>query len=66
MTDVEQHRHRCLVRQCLAWSAEHGRAWLRQWLEEHERATRWTQHELRADIVAQWDLGNRGARGDWR
>jgi hypothetical protein len=62
MTPEEQHRHRCLVRQCLAWRVEHGRAWIHAWLAGY----RGDQKALIADIVAQWQLGNRGKRNDWR
>ncbi len=62
MTDVAQHRHRCLVRQCIRWRLEHGRDWLREWLDKY----RGDRDELRADIRAQWERGNRGAVNDWR
>jgi hypothetical protein len=63
----EQHRHRCEVRQVLRWRTEHGREWVFKWLDAlpHYRGAELAA-QLRYDAVNQWNLGNRGAVGDWR
>lgn len=65
--DQETHRHRCEVRQLLRWRVERGREWLRTWLAGVERIRgKAALLRLEADIRTQWELGNRGARDDWR
>lgn len=76
---TEVHRHRCEVRQVLRWRVEHGSPWVRRWLDGYVdqgtgrqvkgvRQQRGTlaASRLLADCIAQWNLGNRGADGDWR
>jgi hypothetical protein len=63
----EDHRHRCEVRQVLAWRVQHGLEWVRQWLAgvDAKRGAD-AAARLRADCREQWAAGNRGAPGDWR
>lgn len=64
---MEEHRHRCEVRQLLAWRRQRGRTWLRDWLAGVEKIRgKAAKARLEADILAQWQRGNRGAAGDWR
>ena len=66
MSSDEQHRHRCEVRQLLAWRVQRGRVWLRDWLAGVEKVRGKAGRErLEADIVAQWNRGNRGKPGVW-
>ncbi len=60
----EEHRHRCEVRFVLAWAVRDrlgARAYLASVRKVSARADR-----LEWDCEAQWMLGNRGERGDWR
>ena len=64
---VEQHRHRCEVRQVLRWRAEHGLRWVEQWIARVEQSRGFEcAYQLRFDAAEQWNMGNRGALGDWR
>ena len=54
-------RHRCLVRQLLAWRAARGLDWLRDYIKGWPR---WDS--LKTDFETQWRAGNRGEPGDWR
>ena len=62
MTDTE-HRHRCEVRQLIAWSRERGRQWVIDYLGHKNVAGR--APALKADINAQRRLGNTGKHGEW-
>lgn len=65
--ELEEHRHRCEVRQLIAWRVKHGRIWLREHLAGIEKVRgKPARASLEADILQQWGLGNRGAWGDWR
>lgn len=65
--DAGQHRHRCEVRQLLLWRVQHGREWVREWLQRVERGRgAGAAERLRSDAALQWGRGNRGDRGDWR
>jgi hypothetical protein len=67
MDSSEQHRHRCETRQLLAWRAQRGKEWLREFLSGIERKRGPAAADrLRYDIAEQWKLGSRGERGDWR
>ena len=73
----EQHRHRCEVRQVLAWRAQHGGEWVNRWLYGHQPDGRRrvkgvvdyrgrdAVDALVADCRAQWAAGNRGEAGAW-
>jgi hypothetical protein len=76
--DVEQHRHRCEVRQVLAWTVERGGDWVHGWLygrtDSGGRRIKGVADvrgqaaagRLRDDAREQWRRGNRGEPGDWR
>ena len=65
--DDEQHRHRCEVRQLLRWRVQHGRDWVREWLQRVEQGRgAGAAERLQLDCSRQWQLGNRGGDGDWR
>lgn len=77
MDRSEQHRHRCEVRQVLAWRVEHGIEWVKAWLDgtvvdgKRQRGAvdyrgKEATDRLRNDAREQWQRGNRGAHGDWR
>lgn len=66
MTD-DSHRHRCEVRQIIAWRVQRGRAWAQEHLAGVEKIRGKAERaRLEAAIVEQWRLGNRGKPGDWR
>lgn len=61
-TTEEVFRHQCEVRQVLRWRIEDRNkalAYLAK-VPDKRRAT------LEKDAREQWDLGNRGEKGDWR
>lgn len=63
MTAAE-HQHQCLVRHVLAMrlrDRDGAKSFLDLWETKHKGETK-----LRADVVEQWRLGNRGKYGDWR
>lgn len=64
---AEDDRHRCEVRQVLAWRVQHGLEWVRAWLDgvQQKRGAD-AAARLRADCREQWANGNRGEGGDWR
>lgn len=66
-TSSEEYRHQCEVRYYLAKRLKEGREAVLKAVEltgkkRGEPAAR----RLMADIVAQWNLGNRGDKNDWR
>ncbi len=63
----DDDRHRCEVRQVLAWRVQHGLQWVRDWLAGVEaKRGRDAAEQLRSDCREQWAAGNRGDHGDWR
>lgn len=67
MDASEQHRHRCEVRQVLAWRVERGLDWVKGWLAGVPKFRGQAGADrLRDDCRTQWAAGNRGARDDWR
>jgi hypothetical protein len=62
LTTEEVFRHRCEVRQVLAWRTE-DRGKALEYLSKVKDARR---DKLEQDCRKQWSLGNRGAWGDWR
>lgn len=65
--EVEQHRHRCEVRQVLRWRLEHGREWVREWLAGvAQKRGRAAANALQRDAAEQWQRGNRGGHDEWR
>lgn len=78
MDSSEQHRHRCEVRQVLAWRVERGLQWVREWLDggvivngrptpsiEQVRGVE-AAKRLRDDCRTQWARGSRGEPGVWK
>jgi hypothetical protein len=60
--EVLEHRHRCEVRQVLAWRVE-DRGKAMDYLASVKGDRR---DKLEKDCRIQWELGNRGKKGDWR
>jgi hypothetical protein len=60
--EVLEHRHRCEVRQVLAWRTE-DRSKAMDYLIKVKEARR---EKLERDCRTQWERGNRGKWGDWR
>ena len=60
--EVLEHRFRCEVRQILAWRTEdRGKA-----MDYLARVKGDRRDKLEKDCRIQWELGNRGKKGDWR
>ena len=59
----ETHRHRCEVRTLIRFSANKGRAWVRDYLADKRVAGRAAR--LRADLNDQIAKGNTGEHGQW-
>lgn len=67
MRSDEEHRHRSEVRAVLRWRVTEGSEWVNAWLDDLPRfRAKRAADQLRADVLEQWRLGNRGAAGDWR
>jgi hypothetical protein len=64
--EKEEFRHQCEVRFLIKRRVFRGAAWLRGQLELTEKKRGSAVEKLKADIKAQWGLGNRGEMGDWR
>jgi hypothetical protein len=65
--DHEEHRHRCEVRQVLAWRVEHGLRYALDYVAAVGKARgESAAQQLRDACREQWAAGNRGASGDWR
>jgi hypothetical protein len=63
----DDDRHRCEVRQVLAWRVQHGLQWVREWLAGVGKARgEPAAKRLRDACREQWAAGNRGDPGDWR
>ncbi len=60
--EVLEHRHKCEVRQVLAWRTE-DRGKALEYLSKVKDARR---ERLEKDCRAEWERGNRGKWGDWR
>lgn len=63
---VEDHRHRCEVRQVLRWRAENrdkAVSYLQLVRQKRDEAA---ANKLEKDTREQWAKGNRGIKGDWR
>jgi hypothetical protein len=63
---LEMERHRCEVRQVLAWRAADRDSALRYLSVVRQKRGHQAADQLEADCKAQWGLGNRGKKGDWR
>lgn len=56
-------RHRCEVRMLLRQAREYGKHTVRDYLDHKDVKGR--RDQLRADMNAQWDKGNKGEEGVW-
>lgn len=61
--ELEIERHRCEVRTLIRFSANKGRAWVRDYLADKRVAGR--AAALRADLNEQMARGNTGEEGVW-
>ena len=57
----EQARHECAVRQLCKWRKEWGLNKFRQYLSKHN-----LNEKLLRDFYTQYELGNRGGKGEWK
>lgn len=62
--NYEEERHRCEVRQLLAWRKEWGLQRFQGYIQNPRFDSR--RPELYRDFAEQWKRGNRGEKGDWR
>ncbi len=63
MNYASEFQFQCLVRAVIRMRiADRNQAhdFLRMWEKNHD------DYELRAMVKAQWELGNRGEKGDWK
>jgi RNase P protein component len=63
---VEEHRHRCEVRQVLAWRTEDRGKAMDYLARVRQKRGDQAADRLEKDCRTQWERGNRGERGDWR
>ncbi len=66
MNNSEQERHRCEVRQVLAWRTADRDSALKYLSVVRQKRGHEAADQLEADCKFQWGLGNRGTKGDWR
>ena len=66
MDVLETERHRCEVRQVLAWRTADRDSALKYLSVVRQKRGHEVADRLEADCKAQWGLGNRGKKGDWR
>ena len=65
-TSSETYRHQCEVREVIARRLKKGRAWGQDHLDAIERLRgKKARSRLEADLLQQWNLGNRGKPGVW-
>jgi hypothetical protein len=57
---MNDEKHRCGVRQILAWRAEWGKEKMDKYLQEHRFS-----YDFLQDVKEQWMKGNRGNKGEW-
>jgi RNase P protein component len=63
---VEEHRHRCEVRQVLAWRTEDRGKAMDYLARVRQKRGDQAADRLEKDCRTQWERGNRGEKGDWR
>ncbi len=63
---MEEHRHRCEVRQVLAWRTEDRGKAMDYLARVRQKRGDQAADRLEKDCRTQWERGNRGERGDWR
>lgn len=61
----EQERHRCEVRQVLRWRVEDRNKAI-EYLNLVKEKRKEKAKKLEDDCKYQWNLGNRGEKGDWK
>ena len=66
MNNSEQERHRCEVRQVLAWRAADRDSALKYLSVVRQKRGNQAADQLEVDCRREWALGNRGKKGDWR
>ena len=66
IVDVLEHRHRCEVRQVLAWRAEDRDKAMKYLALVLQKRGDNVATKLEKDCKAQWAAGNRGEKDDWR
>lgn len=66
MENLEQERHRCEVRQVLAWRTADRDSALKYLSVVRQKRGHEVADKLEADCRNEWALGNRGKKGDWR
>ena len=64
--DLETERHRCEVRQILAWRTADRDSALKYLSVVRKKRGHEVADRLEADCRREWSLGNRGKKGDWR
>ena len=63
---TETFRHQCEVREIIAKRIAKGRGWAHDHLIGIEKVRgKKARQRLEADILQQWNLGNRGKHGVW-
>ena len=63
---LEMERHRCEVRQVLAWRTADRDSALKYLSVVRQKRGNQAADQLEADCRREWSLGNRGKKGDWR
>lgn len=63
---MEEHRHRCEVRQVLAWRTEDRGKAMDYLARVRQKRGDQAADRLEKDCRTQWERGNRGEKGDWR
>jgi hypothetical protein len=66
MDVLETERHRCEVRQVLAWRTADRDSALKYLSVVRQKRGHEAADQLETDCKTQWGLGNRGKKGDWR
>lgn len=66
MENLEIERHKCEVRQILAWRVADRDSALKYLSVVRQKRGNQAADQLEADCRDQWSRGNRGRKGDWR
>ena len=61
--DEQTHKHRCMVRQLLAWRHEWGLKKFQAFINKPNWEKMWNLHK--ADFAEQFTKGNKGESGVW-
>ena len=57
---INDHKHKCAVRQLCKWRHEWGLAKFREYLSKYK-----LDSKLLKDFADQWTKGNKGNQGEW-